>query len=115
MISLIPKDCFSRGAATHRMIRMNAGNASSGSPLDSTYSWLRLSIALLIGTVGSVGMWTVVVVLPTVQAEFATPRADASLPFTFTMMGFALGNVVMGWLADRFGIVRPIMLGAVLI
>lgn len=93
---------------------MNAGNPS-GSPLDSTYSWLRLSIALLIGTIGSVGMWTVVVVLPTVQAEFGTPRADASLPFTFTMMGFALGNVVMGWLVDRFGIVRPIMLGAVII
>ncbi len=93
---------------------MNAGNPS-GSPLNSTYSWLRLSIALLIGTIGSVGMWTVVVVLPTVQAEFGTPRADASLPFTFTMMGFALGNVVMGWLVDRFGIVRPIMLGAVFI
>lgn len=92
---------------------MNAGNAASSSPLDSTYSWFRLSIALLIGTTGSVGMWTVVVVLPTVQAEFGTPRADASLPFMFTMMGFALGNVVMGWLADRFGIVRPIMVGAV--
>ena len=57
-------------------------------------------------------MWSVVVVLPTVQAEFGTPRADASLPFTMTMMGFAVGNVGMGWLADRFGIVRPLMLGA---
>ena len=93
---------------------MNAGNPS-GSPLDSSYSWFRLSIALLAGTIGSIGMWTVVVVLPTVQAEFGTPRADASLPFTFTMMGFALGNVVMGWLADRFGIVRPIMVGAMLL
>jgi len=90
---------------------MNAGHPSS-SPLDSTYSWLRLSIALLISTVGSVAMWSVVVVLPTVQAEFGTPRADASLPFTMTMIGFAVGNVGMGWLADRFGIVRPIMLGA---
>ena len=93
---------------------MNAGNAA-GSPLDSSYSWFRLSIALLAGTIGSIGMWTVVVVLPTVQAEFGTPRADASLPFTFTMMGFAFGNVVMGWLADRFGIVRPIMVGALLL
>ena len=57
-------------------------------------------------------MWSVVVVLPTVQAEFGTPRADASLPFTMTMMGFAVGNVGMGWLADRFGIVRPLILGA---
>jgi MFS family permease len=29
------------------------------------------------------------------------------------MLGFAAGNVGMGWLADRFGIVRPIILGAV--
>ncbi len=92
---------------------MNAGTASSGSPLDSSYSWLRLSIALLISTLGSAGMWTVVVVLPTVQAEFGSPRADASLPFTFTMIGFGAGNIAMGWLADRFGIVRPLMLGAV--
>ncbi len=90
---------------------MNAGHPPS-SPLDSTYSWLRLSIVLLISTLGSAGMWTVVVVLPTVQAEFGTARADASLPFTFTMIGFGAGNIAMGWLADRFGIVRPLMLGA---
>jgi MFS family permease len=90
---------------------MNAGHSSS-TPLDSTYSWLRLATALFMSTVGSVAMWSVVVVLPTVQAEFGTPRADASLPFTMTMMGFAVGNVGMGWLADRFGIVRPLMLGA---
>src|SRR5919106_5807887 len=93
---------------------MNAGHASS-SPLDSTYSWLRLATALFMSTVGSVAMWSVVVVLPTVQAEFGTQRADASLPFTMTMMGFAVGNIGMGWLADRFGIVRPLMLGAVAI
>jgi MFS family permease len=90
---------------------MNAGPITS-SPLDSSYSWFRLSIVLLMGTIGSIGMWTVVVVLPTVQVEFGTPRADASLPFTLTMMGFAAGNIAMGWLADRFGIVRPVMLGA---
>ena len=90
---------------------MNAGHTSS-SPLNSTYSWLRLATALFMSTVGSVAMWSVVVVLPTVQAEFGTPRADASLPFTMTMMGFAVGNVGMGWLADRFGIVRPLILGA---
>lgn len=93
------------------MFGMNAGHMSS-SPLDSTYSWLRLATALLISTVGSASMWTVVVVLPTVQAEFGTARADASLPFTCMMMGFAVGNVGMGWLADRYGIVRPLILGA---
>ncbi len=36
------------------MFRMNAGHPPS-SPLDSTYSWLRLSIVLLISTLGSAG------------------------------------------------------------
>ena len=79
--------------------------------LDSAYSWARLGIAMLIGTIGSVGMWSVVVVLPVVQADFGVARADASLPFTLAMVGFALGNVVMGRMADRFGIVFPILCG----
>ena len=60
-------------------------------------------------------MWAVPVALPAVQVEFGVPRADASLPFTLTMLGFALGGVVMGRLSDRFGIVVPVMLGAVMI
>jgi MFS family permease len=81
--------------------------------LDSAYSWARLGIAMLIGTIGSVGMWSVVVVLPLVQADFGVARADASLPFTLAMVGFAFGNVIMGRMADRFGIVFPILCGGV--
>ena len=55
---------------------------------ESAYAWLRLATALVLGTIGSVGMWSVVVALPAVQAEFAVARADASLPFTLTMIGF---------------------------
>jgi MFS family permease len=67
---------------------------------------------VLIGTVGSVGMWSVVVALPAVQAEFATARADASLPYTLAMIGFAAGAVLIGQLADRRGIVVCVKLGA---
>jgi MFS family permease len=92
---------------------MSAGTQTDGGLLlDSAYSWLRLSMSLLIGTIGSVGMWSVVVALPEVQADFGVSRADASLPFTMTMFGFAFGNVAMGRLSDRFGIVAPIILGA---
>ena len=34
-------------------------------------------------------------------------RADASLPYTAAMLGFAVGGVLMGRLADRFGIMPP--------
>jgi MFS family permease len=76
---------------------------------DGRESWLRLAIAMLLGTIGSVGLWCYVVVLPAVQADFAVDRATASMPYTWTMVGFAIGNVLLGRLADRYGIVLPII------
>jgi MFS family permease len=88
----------------------------SGSPhagVDSRYAWLRLIAALSLGTIGSVGMWSVPVALPVVQAEFAAARADASLAYTLGMIGFACGGVVLGRLSDRFGIIAPMLCGTV--
>ncbi len=72
--------------------------------LDSRYSWLRLGITLLIATVGNVGMWAIIVIMPAVQAEFGIDRAGAAFPYTMTMVGFALGNFVIGRAVDRFGV-----------
>jgi hypothetical protein len=47
---------------------------------DSPYAWLRLGFALVIGAIGGVGMWSVPVTLPAVQADFGVDRAAASLP-----------------------------------
>ena len=80
---------------------------------ESAYAWLRLATSLAIGTIGSVGMWAVVVTLPAVQAEFAVARADASLPYTMAMVGFGAGTVGLGRLVDRHGIVLPVI-GAIL-
>ena len=82
------------------------------SGIDSPYAWLRLAASVALGTVGGVGVWAMPVVLPAVQAEFGVARADASLPFTLTMLGFAFGGIVMGRLQDRFGILVPGCLGA---
>ena len=76
--------------------------------LDSRSSWARLALLLLVSSIGGVGMWSVVVTLPQVQAEFGVARAGAALPYTLTMLGFAAGNIVMGRLADRFGIARTL-------
>ena len=80
---------------------------------DSRAAWVRLGIALIVGSIGSVGMWSVVVVMPVVQADFGATRGAASLAFTCTMLGFGLGGVVMGKLSDRFGIVPAITIGIV--
>ena len=52
------------------------------SQTDSPYAWRRLACTGLISTIGGVGMWSFVVVLPAVQADFGVDRAAASLPYT---------------------------------
>src|SRR6185437_2820789 len=81
------------------------------SDVESSYAWLRLAVAVALATVGGVGMWSVVVALPAIQADFGVDRAAASLPYTLAMLGFAGGGVIIGRLADRFGILPPLILG----
>ena len=80
---------------------------------DSRYAAMRLVVTLLLMTVGSSGMYVVSVVLPSVQADFGIARADASLPYTLLMIGFGVGGVLMGRLADRVGVMWPLLIGAV--
>jgi len=79
---------------------------------DSRYAWTRLGVTLALMTIGSGSMYIVAVVLPAVQAEFGVARADASLPYTLLMIGFGIGGIAMGKLADRFGVMTAVLLGA---
>jgi MFS family permease len=94
--------------------QLHAGS-SPASDIDSSYAWMRLGVALAVSTVGGVGMWSFVVALPAVQADFGIARGEASLPFTLTMAGFGLGGILMGRLADRFGVLVPVLAGAILL
>ena len=91
------------------------GQGDPGAVFDSRYSWVRLLITLAISTVGNVGMWAIIVVMPAVQAEFGVERGAASLPYAATMLGFALGNLLIGRAVDRFGILPPLIAAALLI
>jgi MFS family permease len=87
-------------------------HASREAP-ESAYAWTRLFAALLLSAIGGVGMWSVIVALPAVQTEFGVARSAASLPYTVTMICFGFGGILMGRLSDRFGIVAPVVGGAV--
>ena len=80
---------------------------------DSAYAWTRLFAALALSAIGGVGMWSVIVALPAVQAEFGVARSAASLPYTMTMICFGFGGILMGRLSDRLGIIVPVVGGAV--
>jgi MFS family permease len=87
---------------------------ATSATVDSPHAWWRLAAALTMSTIGGVGMWSVVVALPAVQADFGVARGAASLPYTLTMLCFGLAGIAMGRLTDRFGIVLPIVGGTLL-
>jgi MFS family permease len=85
---------------------------AAATDIDGPAAWARLGVAVTLSTIGGVGMWSVVVILPAVQAEFGAGRAAASLPYTLQMIGFAFGGVAIGRAVDRFGVVPPVLGGA---
>lgn len=89
-----------------------AAGSSNHDDVDSPYAWFRLLISLLLMTIGNGGMWVIPVVLPVVQADFGIGRAEAALPYTAMMIGFGLGGVLMGRLADRFGLLPLLLVSA---
>jgi MFS family permease len=91
-------------------VRVRRYNGASGMP-ESAYAWFRLFAALVLSAIGNVGMWSVIVVLPAVQAEFGVGRSVASLPYTATMICTGLGSLLLGRLSDRFGVIVPVVGG----
>jgi MFS family permease len=83
--------------------------------IDGRAAWWRLARALALCTFGGAGMWSVVVALPSVAGDFGAARSAATLPFTLAMVGFAFGGVLMGRLADRFGMLAPALLGTAML
>ena len=89
-------------------------NATTPYYPDSFYSFTRLIITLFIAIVGNAGMWAIVVIMPNLGEEFQVTRSVLSIPYTLTMLGFALGNVFLGRIVDRFGITKAIVLASLL-
>ena len=79
---------------------------------DSPYSWFRLIITLIIAIFANTGMWAVITIMPSLEADFDTARSATSLPFTLNMIGFALGNFLIGRIIDRFGVTLSVIAAA---
>lgn len=82
---------------------------------DGVYAWVRLVITIAVALVANVGIWAIIVIMPAVQIEFDIGRADASLPYTLTMIGFASGNFGIGRAVDRFGVTLALIFAAIII
>ena len=69
---------------------------------DSLKSWIRLILLFSLGITGTVGMWSVVVVMPAIESDFNIDRGKASLLYATTMVGFGLGNFLIGKIIDKY-------------
>ena len=76
---------------------------------DSQQAWFRLAIIFTMSVIGTAGMWSVVIILPNIQSEFALDRAASTYPYVATMFGYGIGNVIIGRMLDRIGIAKPII------
>src|SRR3972149_1310555 len=84
---------------------------------DTPYAWLRLATSVALGTIrgGGVGGVASGGALRAVRGESGAAGAEVSFPYALQMLGFALGAVGTGRLADRFGITVTLILGAIAI
>ena len=82
---------------------------------DSSAAWRRLVVSVIVAMIGGVGLWSTVVILPAIEAEFKLDRGAASLPYTATLVGFALGGILMGRFVDRIGVALPVAFGGIML
>ncbi len=74
-------------------------------------------LALLLGAFVALGPLTIdmyLPALPTIREELATTSATVQLTLTGTLIGLALGQLVVGPLSDAYGRRRPLLAGAAL-
>ena len=79
----------------------------------SLYPVIRLIASLLLVTVGGAAMYAVIVALKPASFEFEVSRGMASVPYMMLMLTGGVGGVFMGRLADRFGVLVPVLIGCV--
>ena len=81
---------------------------------DTKYSWLRLTLTLFIGVFLNAGMWAVIAIMPMFEQELAISRSVSSAQFALNMFGFAIGNLFIGRMMDKLGVVKTVCFAAVI-
>ncbi len=77
------------------------------------YAIVRLFASLGLMTVGIVAMYVGVVALKPIADEFGISRGVGSLPYALFMLGFGVGNILHGRIADRHGTMVSALIGSI--
>ncbi len=83
--------------------------------IESRASWVVASVALAILAISFGGPWIVVVGLKQIAAETGGARSVPALAGALAWLGAGLGGIVLGQVADRYGVRWTVMFGAAMI
>ncbi len=97
------------------MARTSIEPADPARDVDGPAAWWRLIASVLLATIGGVGIWSSVVLLPSIEVEFGLDRGGASLPYFATMLGLATGGTLIGRMTDRFGMMPLMIMGGLML
>ena len=64
--------------------------------IESSYAWARLATSFALITIGTAGMYVVIVAMPVIEMEFGATRSQASIPYSMVMLGWAVGTMYSG-------------------
>jgi DHA1 family bicyclomycin/chloramphenicol resistance-like MFS transporter len=84
-------------------------------PVDLMSSRARVKLIVILGALTALGPLTVdtyLPALPSITRDLHTTAAAAGLTLTGTLIGFALGQILLGPLSDRYGRRRPLLVSA---
>jgi MFS family permease len=95
--------------------RIGAAGAQAAAGLDSRASWRMAWLTLAILSVSYGSPLLIVVGMRTMQAELGTDRSVLALAGSLVWVGTGAGGILMGWLADRIGVRRTVMIGTCMI
>jgi MFS family permease len=83
--------------------------------VESRTSWIVASVVLVILAVSFGAPWITVVALKPIAAEAGGQRSVPSLAASLAWIGYGAGGIVMGLIAERFGVRWTVLFGAVMI
>jgi MFS family permease len=91
---------------------MSESDQTTSGAAPSVYPIIRLIASLLLVTVSGAVMYAVIVVLKPASLEFGVGRGLASIPYMMFMGAAGVGGVMMGRVADRFGVIIPLLVAS---
>lgn len=83
--------------------------------IDSREAWRITVAALVIASIALGAPYIVIVALKSVATDLGGYRSIPSAAASLAMLGTGIGGLGMGWLAERIGVRRVVMLGSVMV